>query len=347
MSLSPKFDLLLPGVFDRLPEWMASYIEKPEAPNLVSLLQKADHQVTRSTDYETTVWQLFHPNAAPDSEIPAGRLCGDLEGEVVCRADPVHLTAGISDLLLIEASQLNLEADELELLRQLVNDHVQPVGGVFSCTSSAGVLAFEQAPPLQSTAPSRVAGNGVDEFLPAKGAAGWWPRLLNEFQMLMFNSELNRLREQRGKPAINGLWLWGGGAHSDVVESSSPFMRCFVRNEPLLEALITESGITAEDEFIADETFFSSMGSSTDASRILCLNAALLPLAQYDDFFAWQEKLLELDEALIKPLKHALSKGEISELVIHFCNGLVVSLQPRHRWKFWRRSRSLASYSDR
>ncbi len=340
MNVSPKVDLLLPGLFDRLVEWTGSYVEKPEAPELVSLLQKATHQRSDYLDYESTLWHQFHARYQANIELPAGRICSDLKGEVVCRADPVHLTAGISDLMLIEASQLNLDAEETEMLTRLVNEHVNPVGGSFECSGATGVLAFEQAPILQSTPPSRVAGNGIDAYLPVKGDDGWWPRLLNELQMLMFNSELNRLREERGKPVISGLWLWGGGDNRVTPNLSEIYSRCVVHDDtfsdPFLESILAKAGIEVERTFSLD---------SAESGRILCVSAELLPLAQYDDFFAWQEKLLALDEQLIKPLKQALANGSISELVIHSCNGSIFSLRPSSRWQFWKRVKPLANYA--
>jgi hypothetical protein len=38
-----------------------------------------------------------------------------------------------------------------------------------------------------------------------------WRQALTEAQMLLSSHEINAAREARGAPAINSLWLWGGG----------------------------------------------------------------------------------------------------------------------------------------
>jgi hypothetical protein len=57
------------------------------------------------------------------------------------------------------------------------------------------------------------------EALAGQNIAGWWPdsdawlawrRILNEIQMVWHNHPVNDARLERGLPAINGVWLYGG-----------------------------------------------------------------------------------------------------------------------------------------
>jgi hypothetical protein len=64
-----------------------------------------------------------------------------------------------------------------------------------------------------------VAGRRVDSDLP-KGDSTL-TRWLNEVQMFLHCHPINQSRQGEGKPAVNSMWLWGGGKLSTTLPSAS------------------------------------------------------------------------------------------------------------------------------
>ncbi len=327
-------DLLLPGLFERLGDWSVSYAEEPEAPFLAAMLRKADRVRQPSQGFEETLARLLDSAAPHSGELPTGCWLSDLEGEVVCCAEPVHLKPGVSDLVLVNADQLALADDEAEALEAMVDAHLRPDGGRFRFRNGLGFLGFDKAPALISTPPSVVAGRGIQAFLPAGEGRRWWHRLLNELQMLMYDSELNRLREQRGKAPVSGLWPWGGGARRPI-----PAPACDVAiagDEPLTAQWLRRFDIPVVEDIEAALTM-----AAGGQGRILWLWQGLQPAAQYDDFALWRDRLRAFDECLRQYL--------LSDLQYHdwrlnlFSGDWRFSFTPRQRWRFWRRPVALAA----
>ncbi len=332
--MKPTVDLLLPGLFDRLSDWDLSYAEKPEAPFLSTLIRGAARTCIPAAGFERGLWNLLYPNASTCQELPVGRLLSGLQGQVVCRADPVYLRQGISDLVLVEGSQLSLEPDECRLLETLIDEYVQPVGGRFSWHQGAGYLALSDAPPLISTPLSEAAGEGINHRLPAGAGQRWWGRFLNELQMLLFNSEINALRESRRKLPINSLWLWGGGELP--ASSMSPhYDGAVTHDNTFAMAMVEASGIPGVADF--------QTGLAQGCQRLLDIYPGLLDAARYDDYAAWRMHLAHFDQQYLPTLNAALQRGEIGRLSV-ISGGWRFDIRRFGRYRFWRRPRSLAAF---
>lgn len=324
-------DLLLPGLFDRLAEWNASYAETPDAPILSGRLGKAGRNRQPGRGFERTLCALLDPGADSDAEPPLGCWLSGLDGAVVCCAEPVHLKPGISDLVLVDSAQLRLEDDEAALLEKQVDEYLRPVGGRFVYRDGMGFLGFEQAPPLRSWSSSEVAGRGIQARLPGGEDSAWWHRLLNELQMLMYDSALNRLREERGKAPVSGLWLWGGGERRPRPEGRYD---AAIADGGLAERLLRQCGVPVVDGIEAALTQAAPGGG-----RILWVWRGLQAAAQYDDYAAWREQLRRLDERLGQVLRSDLRCHDWRINLIS--DGWRFEIRPRQAWRFWRRSRSL------
>ena len=334
--MKPVVDLLLPGLFDRLSDWDSSYAEKPEASGLSSVLKVASRKEQAETGFERCLWALLSPDGSSGMELPVGRLLSSLQDKVVCCADPVHLRPGISDLVLIEGGQLSLEADEGRLLEVLIDEHVRPIGGRFYWREGAGYLTFSEAPSLRSTPLSEAAGEGVNGCLPEGAGQRWWGRLANELQMLLFNSEINQLRESRGKLPVNSLWLWGGGELP-----SSPLPRrydCAVTHGNAFAAAMV-------DAVDIPQLAHVRAGLDQGCQRLLDVYPGLLNAARYDDYAAWRTCLSHFDQQYLPRLMEALYRGDISRLRL-ISGPWQFDTTRSGRYRFWRRSRPLVAYGQ-
>jgi len=150
---------------------------------------------------------------------------------------------------------------------------------------------------------------------------------------LLCDSDLNRLREQRGKSPVNSLWLWGGGT---ATAAAAPHHAVAVVRENAFATAVTRAfGIPLEPDL--------SRALSEQRQRVLVAWCDLLNVARYDDYAAWCERLAVFDRDCLAPLLEALRLRRIARLTLHTGSGRFVAV-PADRWRFWRRSRPLAEW---
>jgi hypothetical protein len=153
--------------------------------------------------------------------------------------------------------------------------------------------------------------------------------------MLLHAHPLSQARAARGEPAINSLWLWGGGR-------AQPLRKAFDAaggDSPLGAAFARVAGLAWSD------TLLALLDGESGSGLWLCeaLNAA----RQRGDHFAWREAVqrFEQDCAL---LLRALQVGRLQRLdLVVMQDGVTRSfgLTRASAWKLWRPAPSLAQYA--
>ncbi|MDR2838073.1 MAG: hypothetical protein LBV49_05815 [Azonexus sp.] len=276
-----------------------------------------------------------------DTDKNADKTAAD--GYWLC-ADPAHLRFHHERIVLADAGAFELSLDEAEELAAALNAEFADLGQLHVATARRWYLRLNPdgdhfagacrhvAPPL-----SAVAGKRVDNQPPAADAT--LTRWLNEAQMLLHNHPLNARREARGQPTINSLWLWGGGA------LKRPPPGCFTAvwsDHPLAIGLARAGGTPAHplpENFAA----FTNL-ASTGSNALLVLDSLLAP-ALYEDGEAWRNAWQALENDWFAPLAGEPG-GVVKTLTIvapTVYGNLNWSLAGRDRWKFWRRSQTLAA----
>ena len=251
----------------------------------------------------------------------------------VLRADPVHLRADQSRLLLFEGHSFDLSQQEADQLTAAFNALYADRGWQLTAIRpQRWYLSVPRAPLITTVPASRVAGQDIDACLPQGPAAVEWHALLNEVQMLFHDHPVNTAREQRGEPGINSLWFWGGGVLPENVQAP---VAQVVTDHALGMGLAAVAEIPRRD-------------LPADAGGLLALavpgvnlvvSDALQWSARYDDLEHWRHGLQQLEQGWFVPLLAALRRGELASLRIYPCNGhsyVTSRVQQRH---FWKRSR--------
>jgi hypothetical protein len=307
-------------------------------PALQALLGHARVNAAPAMALESWLGRLFGlpPEALPHAAL---RRLGEadhatIDGEWLC-ADPVHLHFARERLLMADASDLAITAEESAALIQRLNE--------FVAEAEPGLGRFEAASPerwyLHLAAPARarfaalndVVGRPIGQFLPEGEDARRWQRLVSEAQILLHDHPANRAREAAGGRSINSLWLWGGGhlptrlsAPARSVQAQEPFARGLARAAGLEAA--PPRALPGEDALIV-------------------LDALHKP-ALHLDIERWRQALQELEAEWFEPLLAALKARRTTALRITAPGDratLELSLDVRSLWKFWRRPRSLDS----
>jgi hypothetical protein len=178
----------------------------------------------------------------------------------------------------------------------------------------------------------QVAGRDIDPSLPQGRDAAGWHAIMNEVQMLLHNHPVNIAREQRGEPAINSLWFWGGGvlptiACTEVTRVATDY--------PLAMGLAQQADIARMDVPADTAGLFAF---ATPGLSLLVIENLERP-SLYGEVERWQRRLLQLEQAWFVPLLESLRQGELASLAIYPCNGRRYHITRRQLRSFWKRDR--------
>jgi len=231
----------------------------------------------------------------------------------LCAADPVYLEPRLDHLCLFALS--DLAAEEFAVL---ITDLDERLGADrdyrFSCIGTAGYLASGE--PLATATVSSLTAHGErpERFLPVGPAAAAHDRLQSELQMCLHELELNRWREENGRPPVNALWFWGGGAAP--VADGVPLPRLF-SDEPVITGYWRAAG--AEPP--------AWPGRFADC--VVDAGGAFVAAPPWHPD-GGQDRYLE-------ELRALLGRGDLAGLTLLFHDGMRIDLERRDRLRFWRR----------
>ena len=233
---------------------------------------------------------------------------GDRPDTWIAAADPIHFETRMRDIVVRTVATPDSEDvsrifDSLE--RELAN------GVRFECHASLGYLVSRDA--MASAPDDGSANEGRPPALPAVGDTDHYQRLMGEIQMLLHDHEVNVERSAISLPAINALWIWGGGRLPPPVSVHLP-------------------------ELFAEDPSWSGMWRNCDAgadawpgSIEACIDTAR------GSFVAVPPDQSSAEEAL-RGAFAALGRGQVTALHVRSTDGVHALLRRRDRLRVWRRT---------
>jgi hypothetical protein len=279
-----------------------------------------------------------------DEPLAAGALTllasgGDPAGDSWSRADPVHLRLMRDRLLLMPAAALGMTSGEAEALCDALNRHF---GGRLALQAIDAKRWVARTPPglaLSPTPPLALAGRDVALAMPADRVVH---QLLNEAQMVLHAHAVNEAREARGEPAINSLWLWGGGR---LPSSGAPGWQSVSAEEPLVLGLARTAGVRHRTLPATGAAWLERMPE--EGRHLVVLDALRAPLA-LAEIADYHEALARLERDWFAPLLAALRDTRVGMLTIHVPDAGDCAAYETIRGdlrRFWRRPRALEHYA--
>ena len=254
-------------------------------------------------------------------------------------ADPVHLKADIDRLLLADTHWLDLQADEGDLIARELAGFLEERGWHLEAHPSG--RWYLRVPPqrgLTTHALSEVVGRNIRDYLPEGEQGKAWVVALNEIQMFLHSAEGNQLREARGRPAINSLWLWGGGALPKASPQCYDAVYC---DDPLSRGMARLGGVPSFP-LPADLQEVCDAGGA--GARALIVDQCLLRPVMDADPRAWDESVDEFARRWLTPLRTAVRHGRITRASVYPCDGRSLCLSRRQELSFWKPVRPLSRY---
>jgi len=336
--------LLIPDLFWPEREFRDIY-ETLATPALAYILAKGRRQQADTASAEAWLCEQFGVEKQRDWPIAPYSLLadgGEPGGRHWLRADPVHLKLEGGRLVLVDSGTFSLSQQEADSLTDSLNAHFSADGlSFYPLRPDRWYLRSETAPALDTTELAAVAGRSIDSLLPRGGDAQRWRTRVNDVQMLFHDHAVNLAREGEGKPPINSIWLWGGGAISEAV--SAPFSAVWSR-DPFAAGLARAAHRASHD--LTDGAADLLRASASEGVQLVLLDQ-LRGTAKYGDAHAWRAALLLLERDWFAPLLTALRQERVGMLSVHALGPqgvLAAEVTRGDLRRFWRRVRPLADY---
>lgn len=232
-------------------------------------------------------------------------------------ADAVHLAPDRDQLVLMPPAVLEVAPEETQALAKAFDatyagegwhlEFPHPGRGYLKAPKPLDVLTHDPEPFV---------GGPVLAAMPTGPDGQALKQLMNETQMLFHTHPVNAAREDAGRPAINSLWLWGGGS-LPAATGKAPLR--MVGDMPLLRGLAAWAG-----KPIAD---------LKDAAQVRDGDVIGLEVGDLDS----------LEQGWFEPLFAKVKSGGIRHLDIHLGGLGDFSLSSGGARRFWRFGRSLGA----
>ena len=297
--------------------------DDPQIARLVRLLARADCAATRFIDVDTAVLRWFgHDDSCGVATLSAGLDLPQVEyvGHWL-RADPVHLRADATRVILFDAESVGLDAEESDALIAHLNVGLAESGLGFERGSAVTRWYVRLSEPSAVTlaSPRSLRGQAVEDSLEALRRAGALNRLMTEAQMVLYEAPVNLVRAEAGRAPINSVWFWGGG----VPVSSAPRTAALAFGaDALLAACAAHGGVTYH---ATTQRLAAALRGSRDDVLLL------------DHVEPEQLDMQRFQREVLEPGLAALASGRLNTLVIHAHLAELEFTRGSH-WRWWRRA---------
>jgi hypothetical protein len=333
--------LVVPGLLGPLP---AEAGPDTPAPALERLLARSHRRSLPAHGLCATLFHLFGHLAPPEADLPSAAVTrladtGETAPGWWLRADPVHLRADRDRLLLFEHHTFHPTAEEAQTLAQAFNAQFAADGLALEAVQpQRWYLRADSPPRLRTSELAEAVGRDIHDFLPRGSDGRPWQALLNEVQMLFHGSPVNQAREAAGRPEINSVWFWGGGALPKA--PASPWVQVWAE-EPLARGLAALAGTPTA---FLPASGLAWLEQAVGIGEHLAVLEDAWVAALYGDVSGWGESVAALDSHWFAPLAAALARGELQRLSIVPADGRWYSASRRALWRFWQRRRPITTW---
>lgn len=320
-------ELFLPGLLavpGRFLEMLPSDIESRA---LAVALQRSRCQRTTAGRFGPLAEWLAVPRA-PLAAMQWLAVSDEAPPEHLALLTPTHFQAGMSDLVVMPPSLVNVTDEE----RQRLGKELQEFFGNEPVVHLHGSDWFIEIPPAISSTPLHaVIGKSLREFLPTGEDAQRVNAWLNEMQMLLHGSTVNTERDAAGMPAINGMWLWGEGSMPVTLPQAIRHAQVAGRGRSL--QLARGVAMAVDGTFVGD-----GMPDKTipDDASLYVIDTTAVESLDADDIAAWQSACDDMLSRWLEPALNKLRTGQRDVLRLYPGDGYAYELTRGRLRAFWR-----------
>lgn len=332
--------LFIPGLFGS--DTLINQDDFPSFLSLESILSKSKIRKKQSIfSVSYSICDLFGLDMKGNRDQPIAGISRLIDADefpkgIWMRADPIHLMANYSGLILADQYSLNLTNRDTLVLAADIKQVLEPYGLFLEVPSTyRWYVKVSKQQTISTTPLDFVIGKNIFPFTPKTIDSINWLKLFNEIQMTLHMSDINRIREQENKLPINSIWFWGCGTLPETIERCWSFV---VSNEILSKGL----SIISTTPFMQLPASFDSLKKTEENFKALIV---------IDDFQAfiynfqpdkWLNLLFYYEKKWFAPILSALKTNELDELRIETIDHSFI-FHKMARFKLWKKNKKLPS----
>ncbi len=333
-----KFDNLYSCVMKEMTT-MNNFLGADQATPVASLTYLADFKQSN----------MIHHDSHENDELSNISL----SNKWVMRADPCFMVADRDQIVLARTGDFELSFEEAILLADEINSFFKNYDDenfwTLKVVSPQRWYIISDKPiDISSVPPEMVIGQSVKPFLfsnqklkeEASHDTRHWLSLFNEFQMILHQSEVNKIRTQEKKTPINSLWFWGAGKGIDHPSFSlnDEFAIQMYSNNPFVQSISQlVEGKCSELPLKYEQCTDSA------SKKIIYVIDDFYQAINNKDIFTWIGLLDQFNMNYLTPIVDAIEVGSIHQVEVVSPSGrsLLVSKKLLKRW--WKKSQMFHS----
>ena len=333
--------LLIPGLFGPRGAFTSEYI--PQLDSLEKLMGRARCQALRENNYYRQAASLMQLESDPLQDLPVAavtRLIDEHEPPqgVWLRADPVHLAPDRDRLLLIEPFAFELNQHDALAVAAEVGLVLQHHGWRLEAPHTRRwYIRFDKRPDLLTTDIKTVAGQDINQYLPTGSDARKFHQVMNEVQMQLHESDINRERAARNEVPVNSIWFWGLGGIPAILDRAWSTVYC---NDDFINGLAMLSATPCRQ--VARDISMVLDNHPENALLLVVLDHCHT-CSQYQDLENWYQNLLNLDDDWFSGILDAMQEGVLDEVTL-ITGNMEFNVNKMALRKFWRRPKTLEHF---
>jgi hypothetical protein len=334
--------VFIPGLFG--PDIAIHPDDLPSLPALNWLLTKGTHQKVEQNSPSYTLCELFGLTIQEGRDYPIAaisRLSDDNqhpEGLWV-RADPVHVSPDRDGLILIDNNRFKLSQRDALALAADINMLLEQYGLILEVpVPYRWYLRVHDDYKLKTTPIDSIVGKDILPFMPTGDDRINLIQLLNEIQMTLHASDVNKKRESEKALPINSVWFWGYGELPEIIDRHWSF----ISSDEMLAKGLSMVAATPFKEL--PENYNEIKEKSASYNGLIVINA-FQKYCYYHDLEGWLEALLYYEENWFLPLQKALKRKDLDQLHIRTDTRSII-LDNVSRYKIWKKRKTIYSFKN-
>ena len=304
-------------------------------PALELLLARGRRENPASLTLEQWLHDAFDQ---PGDALAAGALTFAAAGHDAgdawwARADPVHLRLLRDRAVVVPGEALEITREEADELAGALNRHFADTAKFHTLGPRRWAVRLKSEETFLDSPALAAAGRDVAS---ARGSEA----LLTEIQMLLHAHPVNEAREARGEPAVNSLWLWGGGR---MPPSASGPWRSLAADDPSALGLARAAGMPRRELPGSAAAWLDSL---PEDGRHLAVLDGVRAAAALEQHAEHEEGVEALERDWFSPLLAALRAGRIGMVTVRVpAPGASFETVRGDLRRLWRRPRPLTYYA--
>lgn len=334
--------LYIPGLFG--PDISLHPDDLPSLPALNWFFSRGVCQNIRQVSASYTLCDLFGLTVNNNGDYPIAaisRLTDDNQHPegLWLRADPVHVSADRDGLILIDSNRFNLNQRDALALAADINLLFQPYGITIEVpTPTRWYLRVNESYEIKTVPIDSIVGKDILPFMPTGDDRINVIQLMNDIQMTLHNSDVNKRREEEKQLPINSVWFWGYGELPKIIKRNWSFVSS---DEILAKGL----AMVAATPFEALQESYDDIADKGSSYNGLIVLNSFQKFSYYHDLEGWLEALLAIEENWFAQLLKALKNKQLDQLTIR-TELNEFKLDKTARYKFWKQKKTLNSFKN-